>query len=192
MNPLMMPSMRAAFVVTVLFFWTLPSCDPVDGTHPYALWDTFDHPEGIYHFHYLAPPWEKADVPFAVRQILYVGSARAPLSEMGIAGDGLQARFGCFVETTTDVDAIAAAEADAENLRHKGVQPDPIDWFESAGGDLGVQLKVRCPDRWIASVYHDLPEGGVIRMSVVGIEDTDTPDLVLLMESLEPRGAGEQ
>jgi len=34
------------------------SCGSIDGTEVYALWETYEHPENAFHFHYLSPPWQ--------------------------------------------------------------------------------------------------------------------------------------
>ncbi len=165
------------------------SCDPVEGTDPYAIWNTFEHPDGFYHFHYLSPPWEPTSLVIPMRQAFVVDPDMEPLHNVGLAGDGLSARLEFVVEMILGADAETEANEKLNRWKSMGADTKRIESFFSEGGDKGFRIWARSTDRWITAAYLHRPAGGVVIMTVVGKENVDKPDITLLMKSLEPRPA---
>lgn len=161
-------------------------CSPVDGKDPYALWETFTHPDGIYRFSYLSPPWKKLSTSNTSTQQFVVDRDGVPLENVGLPGDGVEARLSMEVELFFRMSAPEAASAHLKTWGENGARGDPSEVFESHGGAKGLRIWARASDRFITAVYHDLPGGDSVSMIVVGKDEVSSSDIVLLLESLEP------
>jgi hypothetical protein len=164
-------------------------CDPVDGTDPYALWETYEDSTARYHFRYLSPPWEKPGAHDADGFRLIVGPGEDPLDEVGLPGDGLTSEMGLAVEIVRGVKAASAASADNVAWSKHGAEPEPVKEMENTAGDLGKRIAAAASDRSFTAVYFDLEGGDSVRLIVVGREDVDDPDVEMILESLEPRSS---
>ncbi|MCP4601896.1 MAG: hypothetical protein GY847_15515 [Proteobacteria bacterium] len=178
--------MRITLIIVIGVWMTLVGCTPVDGSDPYALWETFENDE--YHFHYLSPPWKQVGTFNASLQVLAVDPNGEPLSEAELPGDGLDGHFNLIVrQGVPHDDAQGAAQEDLNRWKAQGATVEPLEPFRNAAGDQGVQALAHTHDRWITSVYHDLTNGGTVFMTVIGKIRVDTADITLMMKSLEPR-----
>lgn len=161
-------------------------CSPIDGRDPYALWKTYTHPGGLFHFHYLSPPWEKQSSSSSntVRYVVEVDGI--PLDELGLPGDGMESRLSMTVSVYSDTPAFAAAWLDLGDWLANGAVAEAAEGFQSESGVEGLNIRGEGRDRFFSAVYHDLSGGGSVSMIVVGKEDVHTSDIRLLLQSLEP------
>ena len=177
----------SAFVLVTPFCF--PGCDPVDGTDPYALWETFDDSMGRFHFHYLRPPWEPVSMPVSAKQVFVVEQTdEEPLDSSWTDGDGPGARLVLIVTVfmVADAETVAAREMDA--WKEAGGEVEPVDHFMSGSGDVGIWTGARGVDWRMLAVYYDLETIGSVAMRVAGeLSNVDTADVMLLLKSLEPR-----
>ncbi|MDJ0764677.1 MAG: hypothetical protein QNJ97_16985 [Myxococcota bacterium] len=165
------------------------ACDPVDGTDPYALWETFEGAQASYRFRYLSPPWEDIS-PSDTTEWLLVVNPRAPaFNPAGLPGDGIRGQMILGVRTVGDGDAYDAAEADLakwseaqEVFFAETAQP-----FTNLKGDEGFRVSARSEDRYLTAAYWDLDGDNIGVMTIVGKHDLDTADIALLLRSFEPK-----
>ena len=164
-------------------------CNPIDGTDPYALWSTYTQPDGLFHFHYLSPPWEKQTTTSTAEQRFVVDVDGIPLANQGLPGDGMDARLIMIVKIYQGIPALAAAWSNVGYWIDKGANVGQLEAFHSEMGEEGVRIRAEGTDRFFTTVFHDLPEWGAVSMTVVGKENVDSSDIELLLESLEPTPA---
>jgi len=160
-------------------------CGTVDGTDPYALWRTYQDPGHAYHFHYPSPPWIEAAEGTPGLPILEIDPDDDPLAELPAARLRLEAR----AYFSADIEDVVASETAAWQLL--GYSTSPPQELVSAAGDAGVLLAARHEDVSVQQVFQE--QGGtVVTLFVWGeIADVGDRDVELLLESFEPRGAGE-
>jgi hypothetical protein len=162
------------------------SCGTIDGTDPYALWRTYEDPGRAYHFHYPSPPWTKADDSAFALPVFEVDPDEDPLAELPAARLRLEARM----YVPADLEDVLAIEVGTWHI--SGYSTSPHTEFVGGSGDVGVRLEARREERWVRQVFFE-ERGTVVTLLIWGADrdDSDSPDLELLLESFEPRGAGD-
>jgi hypothetical protein len=166
----------------------LTGCATRDGTDPYALFETYKQPEGLYRFRYLSPPWVMTADDSAARQLLAVAPHRKDLG-FELETGSLEARFKVVVEVL-DTDSVKSAVAlDTARWSDHGAEIGPFVIFASAGGAMGLRVEAVFLDRRMVSIYHALRGGGVGVMRAAAQERMDTDDMNLLFRGFEPTGS---
>ncbi|MDD5308564.1 MAG: hypothetical protein PHU25_14680 [Deltaproteobacteria bacterium] len=159
-------------------------CGAVDGTDPYALWKTYEHPLGAFHFHYPSPPWKEADGSTDTDLVLVVDPG--PTSDAGEPG----ARYRLEAAVVAGDVAEDASVAEQSRLEARGYGTSPPRGWENGAGDHGVIIEGRNDGASVAAVLL-ATSYGVAALRIFTRDDIDDPDVDLLLESLEPRAAGE-
>ena len=166
----------------------LSGCATDGGTDPYALFETYEQPDGLYRFRYLSPPWVMKDDDDDGRQLLAVSPNRDELG-FELEKGSLEARFKAIVEVL-DADSVkSAVTGDAARWSDRGADIGPFVTFASAGGAVGLRVETVFLDRRMVSVYHGLRGGGVAVMRAAAQESMDTDDMSLLFRGFEPIGS---
>jgi hypothetical protein len=162
------------------------ACDPVDGTDPYALWEVQAHPDGAFHFHYLAPPWEPADGFSDRAPVLLLDPTGEPPAD---AGDpGARVRLEAWQGAAASVAEAAAARR--ERWQGAGYAVAAPETFANAAGDLGAVQRAAIGETRVVEVLFDTADG-VVALSLWGRGRLDAGDFLLLLESFEPRAPAE-
>jgi len=160
------------------------ACDLVDGAGTYALWDVCEHPAEAFHFHYLAPPWEKASGFSAEAPMLLLDPSSEPSSEVG--DPGARVRLEAFASEAASVaDEVAARRA---RWAEDGYAVDATETFTNRAGDLGVVQRASRGELRVIEVLFD--GACVVGLSLWGRGSIGGEDYRLLLEGFEPRGSG--
>ncbi len=176
-------------LIVLCLLLSVLGCTPHDGTDPYVLWETYEDPE--FHFRYLSPPFEVLSEPSSMPVLFAVDSDEKPFPMRGMPCDGIGARLCLETVVVEDILPQDAARQDLEDWKNRGAQVEPPEPFESVRGDIGVRIWSRSSDRWITACYQGLPAGDTVVMKIVGKHnDLDGSDILLLLQSLEPRPLG--
>jgi hypothetical protein len=174
---------RTTIALLFLLAFAMLGCGTIDGTDPYALWDTYEHPLDAYHFHYPAPPWKRADDSTDTAFAMVVAPDDSP--DAGEPG----ARYRLESAIVPGVETADASSDERSRLEARGYATStPREWTNAAG-DPGLVIEGRDRD---ASVVEILiaTSYGVAALRLFSREDLDDPDVDLVLESLEPRAAG--
>jgi hypothetical protein len=188
---LIRPLLRCFFCACAFVSLCEPSgCAEADGSEPYAIFETYVHPKGLYQFRYLAPPWvllEKDED--GGRQLLAIEPDGKDIG-FDLEQGYLQARLKIVVETRDHETVKAAVAEDVARWEARGAEVGPLQTFESDGGAVGLEVETVSSGRRMASVYHLIADSRVAVMSVAGQESLTTYDMMLMLRGFEPLSSG--
>lgn len=162
----------------LLLLWT--ACG-VDGANPYALWQSYSHPEDQFNFSYLAPPWFISDETIDGHPVLYVEKYAEPLE------NGLPARMRLEAWEASDQQGnglISTRRAYWEGL---GYSLGETFEHTNAFNDLGWGFEGHQDSFWCREVVFDGDSGTVI-MSIWVNGTSGREDVLLLIDSFRPGG----
>jgi len=174
--------MRSIALAIAVAIAAAPGCER-EGEDPYALWETYDHPDGAFHFHYLSPPWEKADDHARRHPVLVV-----------VPSGGGDARLRLEAALTGEITEPAAADVERSALQDEGYEVEDPAAYESRAGDEGIMVRASGGSGWVIAVYQAGAEG-VAGLEIRGFDDAvgpDDADIRLLVAGFEPRASGEE
>jgi len=154
-------------------------CAAVDGTDPYALWETWEHPQGRWHLHYPSPPFALQGDGNGRELVLTVGAPRADADGLIVGGIRLLGRLS----TAGPEDVIDDGE---QRLGELGLVTELDRSFVGAGGDGGWLIRWRDGARWGYLLAHHHPAGAVVVELEGDLEGVEA-DAELLLEGVEPR-----
>lgn len=175
---------RAGKAAVSLLFGIAVACGSVEGDDPYANWDTYEHPSGAFHFHCPLPPFEALEKSTPARPLLAVAVRRAATASDPGARYRLEARM-----------AIGGSPAQAahnalEGWIERGYELVCLGDFTNPAGDAGVRLEVRTEGAAAVQAVFE-GEGGTVSLLIWGSGEIRDPDVDLILESFEPRPAGD-
>ncbi len=173
--------------ITLLIFSVMcVACSDTDGTDPYALWQTFEHPTSAFHFHYPSPPWESVEDNGPGRAVLAVD----PDTD-GLGDDHPNARLRLEVWV---MDADSVSDVISYRRDHwvgLGYQVDPPRIYWTGADDEGIRVEATDGQYLrVTEVFYSLDERTAL-LSLWVNGESDRSDLELLIEGFEPRGSGE-
>lgn len=177
---------RTATILTALIQIAIatPACTALDGTDPYALWNTVEHTEGAFHFHYPSPPWQRVTAFDRDEPVLLLDPR--PTDSEG-PDPGARMRIHAWADQTSEPSAYYQWRADV--WRNQGYEVEEAASCQNGAGDEGSLLEARGEDLRVAEVFYAGEERLVI-ISVWGTwDDNHDSDLWLLLDGFEPRGA---
>ena len=176
--------MRVAGLTVAIILCTLVAlggCASIDGSEPYAMWQTYEHPDGLFHFRYLSPPWRLIHDPFAEgRPVLVI----APEEAFPDGESGYRYRLEAFAVESDDMDAVIADVK--EEWQGLGYEFEEDADLTSAAGDHGGRSTGWDGASWL-SIAVQAAGDRVAVMIINSVDDPNTADMALLLESLEPR-----
>lgn len=182
----------------IAFVAAVAACATVDGSDPYAMWGTVEHPQGLFSLRYLVDVWVPAADSTAERPVLVVGKKtqevpqRPPVPGPTIFEFEERYRLRAGVANTSRdlLDTVVAAERDWLEL---GFEVETGEPFQSADGAEGwvvyAHLKLYTPV-FVAQVFHAVGER-VVALEVWGHRSVKNPDMRLLLKSFEPASEAE-
>lgn len=182
----------------IAFVATVAACATVDGSDPYAMWGTVEHPQGLFSLRYLADVWHAAADSTAERPVLVVGKKPEEVPEgPPVSGPTIfefeeryRLRAGVVTKSRDLLDTVVAAERDWLEL---GFEVETGAPFQSAGGAEGwvvyAGLQLDTPV-FVAQVFHAAGKR-VVALEVWGHRSIKNPDMRLLLKSFEPASEGE-
>ncbi len=170
------------------------SCANVDGTDPYAFYDTFTHLEGKYTFKYLSPPWIMVNVDGETDvQIIAIDPSLDEI-DTAVESGPINARFKATVSLCRTCSARETAELDLKRI--SGLQKEDnvteqfpnceMSEFVNNSGHKGFHIKAISDERYIRFVYIAISEDMTVIMRLVSRQSVSGDDFTLLLKGLEP------
>ena len=170
----------------LIFSVVCVACSDTDGTDPYALWQTFEHPTQAFHFHYLSPPWESVEDTGPERAVLAVD----PDTD-GLVDDHPNARLRLEVWLVNDNPVSDVVGDRHDHWVGLGYHVDPPRLYWNGADDEGVRVEAADgPYLRVTEVFYSLG-GRTALLSLWVNGEADRSDLELLIEGFEPRGSEE-
>ena len=171
----------------LIFSVVCVACADTDGTDPYALWQTFEHPTSAFHFHYLSPPWESVEDNGLERAVFAVDP-----DIDGLEDNHPNARLRLEVWMIDDApiaDVVSSRHDHWAELGYHVDDPPGIYW--NGADDEGVRLEATDGQYLrVTEVFYSFDERTAL-LSLWVNGESDRSDLELLIEGFEPRGSGE-
>lgn len=160
------------------------ACGTIDGDDPFALWRVHEHPEQAFHFHYPAPPFGTAEGSSAAHPVLVVASGAG-------AGEPSWPRYRLEAWLTVHGDIAGAAAGESAGLEEQGFEVTPSAARWNRAGDEGLAIH-GAGDEADAVVFLLRGSAGIVAIALAGTGEMDHPDVELLLDGFEPRGAEER
>ncbi len=155
-------------------------CDE-DGTGPYALWNHWSHPDGLFHFYYLSPPWTVHSESTDVHPVMVVH----PYDEATCDGLGAAMRLEAFVSPADTAAGLSGRRR--SEWQSAGYQLETAG-YRNANGDEGLYFEGHAPEHKVVEVFYDTPHGAVAFS--VWIHDVRlSADVMLLVAGFAPGAA---
>jgi hypothetical protein len=158
-------------------------CGSIEGEDPYALWRVHEHPGQAFHFHYPAPPFEAAEASSEVHPVL---EAAPEAAAAGTAWPGWRVE----ARVLAGADLAGAADGEATALEGRGFAVGAPAARLNRAEDEGLEIRGESGEA-DAVVFLLSGAAGIVAITVAGTGDMRHPDVDLLLDGFEPRGAEE-
>jgi hypothetical protein len=169
-------SVKRYLLFLIVFF--LLGCG-IDGKEPYALWQTFEAPDGAFHFFYMAPPWLNHKTSSSGHPVMVVDKFSEPLE------NGLDARIKMSAFSVPGTLPEKLLSARILKLKSMGYTVSVNSNYVNWSGQDGTAIDADDGQFWIYEVIFGYKDGSVI-MTIWQKGIIGTEDVKLMRESFGP------